>query len=426
MRPAQVLRGAADSKITHPLGGGKRLGWEGRAAWGILFASVSPLARKGVPLPPLVVLKDGGNARNIGLRLGLSLSLITGRGVLLSGLVDDSLKPRPGLGPGGMTLAMAASAVSRGRVKGEVGSGDLEFTPGGLPQAGDYHFDVAQVQPSPAPYTPLLEMLALPLAVASGRSNLILRGSSHAAGAPTSDEIASVLVPNWRTLGLSLTYGEISPGFFPMGGGEAEVTIRPATVLHSLKAEATFRPRQVGVEVVCSQLPVHMSEQAMQGALDRLELYGLPAEGKLRRARGGKGQALLVWASDGQLRVGFSTLGRRGSRPEALALEAVEALMHFLKSGSALPTGLAARILLSLACASGVSIFTASGPPKPLAAAAGVINNFWPGTVRLSQVRESDPVEVRVTGRDWGTQPLTLRLRQPPPYSVAGSARASA
>ncbi len=353
-------------------------------------------------MPSPVLLKDGGTARNVGLRLGLSLSLLTGRPLRLMGLVDDSLKPRPGLGPGGLTVATAASAVSKGRVKGELGSGELEFIPGGPPRPGDYHFDVAQLSPSPAPYEPILEMLALPLSVAAGASSLILRGASHSAVAPISEEISAVLLPNWQALGLEMSYSEIAPGFFPMGNGEAEVTVRPAKALRPLKAEEAFRPRRVGVEVVSSQLPVHMAEQALQGALDRLSLHGLEATGNLRRARGGKGQALLVWASDGLLRVGFATLGKRGARPEALALEAVEALMHFLHSNAALPTGLAARLLLTLACASGQSVFTASGPPKPLAAAANVINAFWPATVRLSSPRDSAPLEVRVSGRDWG------------------------
>ncbi|MCB2228989.1 MAG: hypothetical protein KQH53_20105 [Desulfarculaceae bacterium] len=350
----------------------------------------------------MVLLKEGGAARNVGLRLGLSLSLITGLGVKLMGLVDDSLKPRPGLGAGGLTVANAASAVSRGRLKAEIGSGELEFIPGGPPQAGEYHFDVAQLEPSFAPYTPILELLALPLAVAPGRSNVILRGASHAVGAPTSDEIASVLLPNLRALGLNLGYSEISPGFFPAGGGEAELTVRPAVVLQTIKAEEPFRALRVGVEMMTSDLPVHMAEQALQGAIDRLAIHGFEATGNLRRARGGKGQSLLVWASDGILRVGFSTLGKRGGRPEALALEAVEAMMHFLHSEAALPTGLAARMLLPLACASGLSLFTASGPPKPMAAAAGVINAFWPGTVRLFQPHPASPLEVRVTGRDWG------------------------
>ncbi|MBU1274440.1 MAG: hypothetical protein KJ720_03620 [Proteobacteria bacterium] len=349
-----------------------------------------------------VEIKDGGAARNAGLRIGLALSLLTGRALRLGSLVDDSPRPRPGLGSGGLTLAVAASAVSRGRLQAEAGSPELSFIPGGPPRPGDYHLDVAHLEPSAAPFSPLLEMLILPLSMAGGTSGLILRGGSHVMGGPTSDEISMLLLPNWRTLGLNANYREIAPGFFPSGGGEAEVTIVGAGALNHIQAERAFEPRQVGVEVLCSSLPVHLAEQSMQGALDRLALHGLKAEGNLRRAKGGKGQALLVWASDGHLRIGFSTLGKRGSRPEALALEAVEAMTHFLKSKAGLPSGLAARLLLPLACAGGISNFTVSGPPKPLQAAVRVIEAFWPGTVRLSSPRDEALLEVRVIGRDWG------------------------
>ena len=351
----------------------------------------------------MVEIKDGGAARNAGLRIGLALSLITGRPTRVGGLVDDSPRPRPGLGPGGLTQAVTASAVSRGRLQAEAGSPELTLTPGGPPQPGDYHLDVAHLEPSSAPFSPLLEMLLPPLSLAGGTSGLILRGGSHVMGGPTSDEISTVLLPNWRALGLNADYREISPGFFPGGGGEAEVTVVEAGgPLNSIRAEEPFQVREVGVEVLCSNLPVHLAEQAMQGALDRLALHGLNGEGNLRRAKGGKGQALLVWAGDGHLRIGFSTLGKRGSRPEALALEAVEALTHFLKSGAGLPSALAARMLLCLACAKGISHFTVSGPPKPLQAAMKIINAFWPGTVRLSSPRDEALLEVKVIGRDWG------------------------
>ncbi len=350
----------------------------------------------------LVEIRDGGSARNAGLRIGLALSLLTGRGLRVGSLVDDSPRPRPGLGPGGLTLAVAASAVSRGRLQAEAGSPELTFTPGGPPRPGDYHLDVAHLEPSAAPFSPVLEMLLLPLSAAGASSGLILRGGSHVTGGLTSDEIASVLVPNWRALGLNVSYREIAPGFFPSGGGEAEVAVVESGTLGHVRAEEPFTPREVGVEVVCSNLPVHLAEQAMQGALDRLALHGLQAKGNLRRAKGGKGQALLVWAGDGHLRIGFSTLGKRGGRPEALALEAVEALTHFLKSKAGLPSTLAARLLLPLACASGISRFTVSGPPKPLQAAMRVIEAFWPGTVRLSSPRDEALLEVKVIGRDWG------------------------
>ena len=56
-------------------------------------------------------ITKAGVARNQGLTAGLALSLVHGRPVILEGLVDDSLPPRPGLGPGGHTVVQAAGVV---------------------------------------------------------------------------------------------------------------------------------------------------------------------------------------------------------------------------------------------------------------------------------------------------------------------------
>ncbi len=349
----------------------------------------------------LVHLKNAGLSRNSGLRLGLALSLLSGRPVRFAGLVDDQPRPTGGLGPGGLGAARAAAIVSQGAFQGGLGEGELEFSPG-LTQAGDYSFDLARDKPSPAPFSLLLETLLLPLSAAGGQSSLVLRGGSHVPGGPTSDELSKVLAPNWQAMGLNLTYTEISPGFFPHGGGEAEARIQPPGALKRLKAERAFEPRRVGVEVVNSGLPVHLAEQALSAALERLEMHGLAARGEIRRPLGGKGQALLIWAGDGSLRVGFTALGRRGQRPDAVALEGVEALLGFLRHGAYLPPGLAARLLLTMACAQGASGFTISSATRGFKAAATTINAFWPGTVRWDDSKRNQPVVVSVEGRDWG------------------------
>lgn len=50
----------------------------------------------------MVEIKDGGAARNAGLRIGLALSLITGRPTRLGGLVDDAPVPGRAWAPAGL------------------------------------------------------------------------------------------------------------------------------------------------------------------------------------------------------------------------------------------------------------------------------------------------------------------------------------
>jgi len=168
-------------------------------------------------------------------------------------------------------------------------------------------------------------------------------------------------------------------------------------------AEGPFLPLQVGVEVVSSGLPVHLAEQALEGALARLDLHGHKPLTRLRRARGGAGLALLAWAQDrAGLRVGFNALGRRGGRPEALATQALGDLMAFLDSGAGLPASQAAGLLGPLACARGQSRLSVEFVSREMKAAMKAVETLWPGTVRLYEDPKGGPAQLRVTGRDLG------------------------
>ncbi len=349
-----------------------------------------------------VVVTAAGNGRNQGLRIALALAGVTGRELVCTGVVDDGLRPRPGLGSGGLTATAAAAVISGGGFRASLGQAELDLRPG-RPRAGEYTFDMARQRPSAAPVAWLLETLCLPLAQAGEESSLYLSGGTHVQSGPTSEEINRVLIPDLGLMGLELEYVEITPGFFPAGGGEAELRISPAVALRPLEAERPFQAQRIGVDLVSSALPVHLAEQALAAAQDRLTLHGLEGFPRLRRARGGAGLAVLVWAENPEgLRVGFSAIGRRGGRPEALAMEAVEALKAFLDSQAGLPASLAARLVAAMACARGVSRFSVDMVNRELKAAVAAVEAFWPETARVFEDPRGGPALVRVTGRDWG------------------------
>lgn len=348
------------------------------------------------------MLPEAGAGRNQALRTALGLCALTSHPLRCGGLVDDNPRPKFGLGAGGLATVLAAAQVTGGEADVDLGVTELDFFPG-HPQAGDYDFDVAAEKRSDAPVSWLLETLLLPLAASGAESSLYLAGGTHVLGGATSDELRQVLLPDWRLLGLEVEYTEITPGFHPEGGGEAEARIQPCAVVWPLVAEGEFKPLRLGLEVVSSGLPVHLAEQAMEGALARLELHGLKPETRLRRARGGLGMGLLVWAeAQGGLRVGYSALGRRGGRPEALATQAVEDLVAFMGSGAGLPASLAAVLLAPLACARGQSRFSIEVMSREFKAAMKAVEALWPGTVRIFEDPKGGPVQVRVGGHDLG------------------------
>lgn len=346
-----------------------------------------------------IYLSNAGLGRNQAYRTALGLAASRGIAVRLGGLVDDGPKPKPGLGPGGFTAAVAAAAVCGGNFSLGREGAEIDFTPAGRPLGGDYAFDVARERPSPAGVSLVLEPLVPALCRADGPASLILSGGTHVPLCPTSDELRLVYVPTWRALGVDIEYTEITPGFMPHGSGEAEVRIKPASAIKPLQAETAFRPRRLGLELLTCGLPVHLAEQALEGARDRLALHHLKAETRLRRAQGQAGMGLLAWAQGEGYWVGFSALGRRGGRPEALANSACEALVNFLRSGAGLPSLMAARLLALLTLSGGISLLTVDHMSLPLKGALAAAQRLAPGAVRVNHPRREAPLEMRITGQ---------------------------
>lgn len=326
------------------------------------------------------------------------MATLTRHPIRLSGLKDDRARPRPGLGPAGRTLLLAMSRITGGVCEAMPDDLEADLLPGSL-RSGDYEFDVAHEVSLCSPAATVIEPLILPLSMCHEPSSVLVRGATHMLGAPTGDEFSRVIIPMLNSLGLRVSYSEIAPGFFPRGRGESELRVEPAGLIQPLKAEHSFQPHKIGVEVVISGLPLHLAEQAAAGAQDRLGLYGLKPEVNIRRAQGGPGMALLIWASSGRAWAGYSALGRQGGRPDSMALEAVEAMLAFLSSGAGIPAELAAFILPTLACARGVSHISVDRVHPGLKAAARVIEAFWPDTVAIDTPAQGGPSQVRVRGR---------------------------
>lgn len=335
------------------------------------------------------------------MRTALTMAALSGRSVSLNGLKDDRARPRPGLGPAGRTLLVAMGIITGGGCRAHTGDLEASFTPG-LIRPGSYQFDVAHEEQLCSPLSTVIAPLILPLAACRQASSVLVSGATHMLGAATTDEMTRVVLPAFGHLGISARLSEIAPGFFPQGGGEAELTVEPAGILEPLKAEHSFQPHQIGAEVVISGLPGHLADQALEGVVDRLGLFGLRPETSIRQARGSTGMALLVWASSGRSWAGFSALGRPGGRPESLAIEAAEAMLGFLNSGAGMQAEVAAHLLPALACAHGTSHISVDRLTPRVKAAARVIEAFWPDTIRIDTPAQGGPSHIRVMGRRWG------------------------
>jgi RNA 3'-terminal phosphate cyclase (ATP) len=296
------------------------------------------------------------------LRTSLTLSILTGQAARIENIRAG--RPKPGLAAQHLTAVRAAAAICDATVGGDrIGSQSLIFEPGGPVRAGTYTFDVAQMKEggSAGSVSLVFQTVFLPLALATGASQLTLRGGTHVAWSPPFPYLAEVYLPAMARLGLHATVELKVWGFYPAGGGEITAHI-PGNVGEIRPLSLTKRgalQRAWGI-AIASNLPAHIPQRMANRTRNVLAEAGITADVQARRVRAagpGAGIFILTEYEDGS-RAGFTAYGRPGLPAEKVAETACQDLIAHHHSDAPIDMHLADQLIVPLAMASGASQFT--------------------------------------------------------------------
>jgi RNA 3'-terminal phosphate cyclase (ATP) len=350
------------------------------------------------------------------LRTSLALSAITGQPVRIEKIRAGRRKP--GLQPQHLAGVQAAAKLCAARLEGaRLDSCTLTFSPQHPPRAGTYLFDVAQVAKggSAGSVSLVLQPVLLPLALATGTSQVMLRGGTHVAWSPPFDYLKRVYLPTLARMGILAKARIEKWGWYPVGGGEVQATVagadsgarvRPAGAQLgseelSVPAEQSAAPGEqpgwLGLDLrrrgellrvrglsASSNLPKHIRTRQEQAAVQMLRANGVNARVDVVDAPSkGQGTAVFLWAEFENTIAGFGALGERGKPAERVAEEAVQDLLDYLRSDAALDCHLADQLVLPMALAYGPSQSTVQVVTQHLLTNAWVVNQFLPGRVRV-------------------------------------------
>ncbi len=279
------------------------------------------------------------------LRSSLSLSMITGQPVTLTGIRGG--RPKPGLMRQHLACVQAAQAISSARVGGaELGSQQLRFEPGTV-RAGSYRFEIATAGSCML----LLQTVWPALMLLDAPSELQLKGGTHNPMAPPFDFIAQAYAPLLARLGASASLQLRRAGFYPAGGGELQVRIEPATELQPFDLFESGATRSLEASCLAPGLARSIADRelrvlAEQLSLDAGQLLLLPG-----RQNEGPGNALMLSLEQEGVCELFCQLGEKGVAAESIAARLIAELQAYQLSGAALGPHLADQWLLPLALA---------------------------------------------------------------------------
>jgi RNA 3'-terminal phosphate cyclase (ATP) len=337
-----------------------------------------------------MLLLDGSYGEGGGqvLRTALALSAVTGQAIQLEHIRAGRRKP--GIQPQHLTAVRAVARVCNAQVHGDrLGSQSLTFVPGSPPQPGTFTFDVCQVSKggSAGAVSLVFQAVLMPLALAAGTSQLVLRGGTHVAWSPPFDYLKRVYLPTLARVGVSAKVQIERWGWYPSGGGEILATVHglgPGGTLHGIDLSQRGALLRVRGNSVSSNLPKHIRTRQEGAALYALRSQGVNARIDVMDAPSkGQGTALFLCAESENTVAGFASLGALGKPAEQVAGEAAQALLTFLQSSAALDRHLADQLVLPLALAVGHSQFTTEEVTQHLLTVAWVVNQFFPGRIEV-------------------------------------------
>jgi RNA 3'-terminal phosphate cyclase (ATP) len=337
---------------------------------------------------------DGGQGEGGGqiLRTALALSAIRGLPVEVHSI--RARRKTPGLQAQHLTALTALVQICDARVEGATpGSQRVLFAPGAA-RPGEYHFDVGTAGSTAL----VLQAILLPLALADGSSRVSLTGGTHVPWSPPADYLRDVCFPVLADMGIAARLRVDRWGFYPKGGGRVIVEVEGGADLHP--AAPVFRggtPELRGVSAVAN-LPRKIAERQRDRALQRLRREGCSAEIEVVEADApGAGTFLMLVAELAGIPAGFSALGERGKPAEAVADEAVDALLDFLKTEAACDPHLADQLILPMALAPGTSRLTTSRVTRHLLTTVQLVQQLLGCPVQVGG-EEGSPGTVTIEG----------------------------
>jgi RNA 3'-terminal phosphate cyclase (ATP) len=239
----------------------------------------------------------------------------------------------------------AAAEVCAAEVDGaSLGSSGLTFRPQAI-RPGEYSFNIG----SAGSTTLVLQTILPALMTANGPSHVTLQGGTHNSLAPPFDFLRRAFLPLVHRMGPEIDATLVRAGFYPVGGGEMTVRVKPADKLRGFDLLEAGELRVRRVQAIVSRLPSHIGQRECQTITAAsgwpescFEVTQVP-DGR------GPGNVVMIELVQENLTELFTGFGAKGVRAEEVAQQAWDEAREYLAAGVPVGPHLADQLLLPLA-----------------------------------------------------------------------------
>jgi len=265
------------------------------------------------------------------LRTAVAFSALTKKPVKITNIRAN--RPNPGIRPQHFVAIQSIKELCSAEVKGlEIGSSHLTFAPGEI-KGGRYKFDIGTAGSITLVFQAyLLSILDTPESV-----TLRVTGGSDTKWSPSWDYFQYVFLPLVQKAGLPVKARLIRRGYYPKGGGEAELTIEPSRDVKPLQLDKKQEFSEVNGIIHLGNLPDHIGTRMKHVAIKTLIKKNLKASIEIEKTTSlSSGTGITLWVESEDTVLGSTVLGEKGLPAEEIGGNAAVELISEIEAGSTL------------------------------------------------------------------------------------------
>ncbi len=322
------------------------------------------------------------------LRTAVGLAALSQKPVRIENI--RAKRSNPGLQPQHLTAVRSVAELCGAEVKGlEKGSKELEFE-----RDEDKGRQVRSDVGTAGSITLVLQCCLLPSIFSDSEVKLKIVGGTDVKFAPPIDYFKNVFLKLLEKLGIEVEIELMRRGYYPKGGGEVEILIKPVKEIKALNLEDRGALKQIGGTAFISNLPDDILKRMKHSALKELVNYSTKIEDDISLAYG-QGTGITLWARGENACLGSSCLGERGLPAEKVGSDAALELLKEINSGATVDIHAADQLLPYLALAKGESVFLVRELSLHAQTNMWLIKQFLNVEFNISEERGAKKIEVK-------------------------------
>ena len=333
---------------------------------------------------------DGSHGEGGGqiLRTAVSLSVLTNTPITVSKIRAN--RSNPGLRPQHYLALSVMKELSDAETEGLfIGSSSISFKPGDL-CSGSYEFDIGTA----GSMVLVFQTILLGMIGTDKEIHVRLHGGSDVKWAPSWNYFTQVFLPFLFQMGYSVSAQLHTRGYYPKGGGDAEIWIHPMKKDLTGIMFTSFYPDHVYGTIHLSGLPDHIAKRMKHEVMKKTVPYDISTQVQTEKSDAlSPGVGVTLWTELGKGLFGSVSLGEKGVPAEKVGENAIDPLLSDIKSKATVDSYLSDQVLPYLVLAKSKSLFFVREVTSHFKTNLWVLQQFFPDA-EVTFLDEDDAVQI--------------------------------